>query len=463
MRAIAVAIICCLLAIRVPGQVLKVYLNTNDCINCISSIAQLGRLNERIAVELFCDETKQRFIPALLEEYGVAADARTTIAFIPQNVLLSKAPISGQCEFFLGDSLLYGFELRQLNDYVPDLERASYGYERRERHPLKLEQPLGDRLTIFPAGERVVLVDYLFRRSYLLVPADGDSLRLTPLAPTDSLTRATMKRILGDLAPYDSLAAKYQNGPQFQHKVLAVNAQSGGFHFADLIGYVGYHSDGSLINTYRLAYFLWDAGSVNFAMYGKWFGIDPYLPVVDFGFHLGDTMLTTPLIRMEVSDEPSYLLADWLRVGDSIAFHGFRDLRCPGSLQDFENTHSRIVPGMMRRGYYGTTGYPLLYDVIYDRAYDLSTMLSGSAMDWFKDGVARYQMSDVLPLADGIALLLYQHDEVTYLAWLDLAGSRVIKRLRIDVAEMDLSTLRLLDDGRVAGISKTYDSFVVLR
>jgi hypothetical protein len=463
MRAIAVAIICCLLAIRVPGQVLKVYLNTNDCINCISSIAQLGRLNERIAVELFCDETKQRFIPALLEEYGVAADARTTIAFIPQNVLLSKAPISGQCEFFLGDSLLYGFELRQLNDYVPDLERASYGYERRERHPLKLEQPLGDRLTIFPAGEQVVLVDYLFRRSYLLVPVDGDSLRLTPLAPTDSLTRATMKRILGDLAPYDSLAAKYQNGPQFQHKVLAVNAQSGGFHFADLIGYVGYHSDGSLINTYRLAYFLWDEGSVNFAMYGKWFGIDPYLPVLDFGYHLGDSMLTVAVIRKEVSDEPICLLADFDRTGDSVAFRGFRDLRCPGSLQAFENGHSGIVGSMIRAGYYGTTGYPLVYDLVADLSHDLTSLLGDSSTDWFKNGVAVYHMSDILSLSDGTVLLLFQIDGVTQLAWLDLTNSRVIKRLIIDVTETDLNTLRLLDDGRVAGVSKANDAFVILQ
>lgn len=463
MRVIVIPIIFCLFTVRVGAQVLNVYLNTNDCINCISAMAQLGRINERIAVELFCDETKQRFIPALLAQYGVSDDARTSISYIPQEILLKKAPVSGYCEFLLGESLLYGFELRQLNDYLPDLERASRAYGQLERHPFELGPPLGDRLTTLPAGEKVVLVDYLFRRSYLLVPADGDSLRLMPLAPTDSLTRATMTRILGDLSVYDSLAAKYQEDTQFRHNVVAVNAQNGGFQFADWIHYLGFQPDGSLINTYRLAYFLWEQGAVSFAMYGKWIGIDPYMPVLEYGYHLGDSVLTTPVIRMEVNDDPMYLLADWDRQGDSIAFRGFRGLRCPKPLQEFESTHSQIISGMLRSGYYGTTGYPLLYDLAGDRIYDLTTTLTGVPIDWFKNGVPAYHMSDVLPLADGNVLLLYQIDEVTHLAWLDLAGSRLIKRIKIDVTEMDLTTVRLLDDGRVAGVSKTYDSFVILQ
>lgn len=449
-----------LLVMRVQAQELRIYLNTNDCINCISAIAQLDQLDEEVHIDVVCDEAKKRFLPALLEQYGLRASTRTTITYVPSEALLKAAPVSGRCIFSVGNSVLFAFDLRELSVYLPAVHRSYRSYRRSVHRPLATGHPLGDRLTIFPAGEQVLVQDYLFQKAYLAALSGTDTVHLLPSAPSDSLTRAVMSRMVGDLRVPDSLDRVY-DGPEFEHEILAVNTLGEGFQIGDVIHYPVLENGGP-IKTMKFAYFNWKDGRFSVAMYGNWISLEPYLMVLNFGYRLTDSLLTTVVLRKEVSDAPLPLLVDFDRVADSIAFRGFRKLMCPPALQAYGSGYSHVVYGLIREGYYGTLAYPLLYDLTNDQEHDLGKAISPTTVDWFSNGQPLYTARDVLDLGNGMIMLLYQLGDATVLAWIDLDTDRIMRRVTLATGSMDLNTMRLLDDGRVIGFSTDYQAFVIL-
>ncbi len=444
-------------------QRLNVYLNTNDCFNCISAIDELPELSQNVFTRIICDETKKRFIPDLLAQHGISPSSNLVIDYVPPETLLRSAPTYATCELVLSDSARTSFYLRELAPHLPGILRTARSYDGTERLPLAVNKALGDRLTIFPLGERIMIVDYLFRRSYLATIDRKDSVQLSAFEPGLDLTRQAVSRLVGvgGLASIDSLNVLYSTSPEFSHAILAANEHGEGFEFADAIHYVGLFHDGSPINTSRSAYFNWANGVLSPALYGCWQVIDPYMIVLNFGFQLSETLLTTSVLRKETNDDPLYLLADWDKVADSIAFRSFRPLICPPSLQHYINGHSHVVSGLIRDGYYVTTAYPLIYSLKTDSALDLGQLLAPDEHDWFSNGQPYYTAWDVLPCGDEQVMILFNLGRKTELAWVDMNTRRILRRRSIPIDDVDVSTMRILSDGRLIAFSKSYDALII--
>lgn len=353
--------------------------------------------------------------------------------------------------------------LQRLDRHVSAMERSGHAYQQTQHRPFLTDHPLGDRLTIFPVGQRVVVWDHLFQQAYLADLPGTDTIPLEGFVPDDSLTRATMSGALKDLTLYDSLASLYPSRPQFEHEILAMNSLGAGSQVCDVIHYVGILNGRPTILP-EFIYFDWKDGHFSRAMHGNWIDIDPYMIVLNFGYQLTDTMLTTSVLRTGTNEEPPYLIADWDRVGDSLAFRSFRGLRCPDDLyREMKAGGRRSVPGLMREGWYGTATYPLLYHLTNDREYDLRQAIFPTTMNWSEHGSPVYTARDMLSLGNEQVMLLYQLEQTTELAWIDLGEGRMMRKVRIDTQGMDVNTIRLMDDGRLIACSKENDAFIVIQ
>lgn len=450
-----------LCASHVFPQRLDVFLNTNDCFNCISAIDQLQDLSKAVPIRIICDESKKRFIPSLLAKHGVRTGPDLTLAYVPTAAFLQSAPMHATCAWMLNDSISWSFDLSELPARISEVLRTGRSYKGADRLPLAKGQILGDRLTIFPVGDRTMIVDYIFRKSYLTAPDRQDSVHLAEIEPDEKLSRQAVARMVGGLNVCDYLSAIYTSQPQFTHEVLAVNAKGGGFLFADAIHFMDFFHDGSPIRTTRNAYFKWMNGILRPEFYGCWQPIEPYLSVLNFGFQLSDSMLTAAVLRMETIEAPLYLLADWNRSGDSIVFRGFRPLVCPPALEQYLNGRSRAIFGQIREGYYVTAAYPLLYSLDTDDATDLGQLLAPEVQDWFAKGQPLYNAMDVLPCGDDLVMVLISLGGKAELAWIDTKLRRIIRRQAIPTDDVDPYTMRIMDDGRLIAFSKDDDALII--
>lgn len=459
-RLSAILVTTSLFAGHALPQRLEVFLNTNDCFNCIASISQLQDLSLTIPIKIVCDENKKGFIPSLLAQNGISTWANLIIEYIPAETFRLITPVSSICKWMPGDSSTFTFDLREIAAHRAEIVRTGRTYDRTNRTPLVKDRALGDRLTIYPLEDRILVVDYLFRKSYLISLDKSDSVRLAEFKLSESLTRQSIARVEGDLRICDSLSSLDPSSPQFTHEILAVNELGNEFEFVDAIHYMSLFPDGSPIQTAELVYFKCSKGVVSPSLYGTWQDIEPYLIVLNFGFELNDTALTTSVIRKEVNEDPLYLLADWKREGDSISFGKYRPLICPVALHRYVNNHSGAVFGLIRNGYYVTTVYPLIYSLKTNNTLELGSLIAPNQRDWFVSGRPSYTTWDVLPCGNDQVMVLYSIGDKTELAWVDVHKRQLLRRQTIGTDKIDVSTIRILSDGRLVAFSKSYDALV---
>lgn len=444
-------------------QKLRVYLNTNDCYNCIASVGILNDLAEAVPVLVYCDETKKRFVPALLDQFHLAPSDRITVHYIPSDSMQAHAPAAAVCEYQGPDNFSWSFNLRDLADHARSIRLTCRGYDRVQLRPIASGPMISDRLKIFPAATQVLISDYLFRQNYAAELESGDSIHLAHFEPDSNLTKKAMMHMVADMQVCDSLTDLYRDWPQFKHHFLAVNENTTGFDLVDAIHYMDQFQDGSPISTSRFVYFNCSKAGMEPILYGKWVEIDPYMIVMNFGYELNDSILTTGVLRRTPDQDSLFLLADWARSGDSIVFSGFRPLFCPEPLLRFSLDHSLLVEGAIREGQYAVVSYPLVYDLSTDKATDIGAFLAPGIKDWFAGGIPQYTLLDLLPISNDRSVILYVLDGVCFVAWIDTKQNKLLRQVKLPTDHLEVTTLRILGDGRLVAFTKDQSALVLLQ
>ncbi|HEX2617196.1 MAG TPA: hypothetical protein VHL57_06615, partial [Flavobacteriales bacterium] len=435
------------------AQELQVHFNSNDCINCITAATQLALVDTAITVRVLGDAAKATFLPALLEQHGVRPSRHLTIAFVPGAEITAHSPTGTMCTLVLDARPLLHFPLKELGTYLPLLPRAVHNYDEREVLPIHVDAPLSDRVAVFPADKAVLLDDHLFRRTYIVDLQGPRAGRLRPFAPDDAFVRRALRPFVRDVDRCDTLAAYMATKRPFEHEVVAVDRNGGDLQLIDHIRFAQSEPDGGVLIDIRPMYLAWQGDSFRVITRCNWVDIAPYMMVNDFGFFLEDRRVFTSVIKRTDDGKPWHLIAEWDRVGDSLAFHGFGPLTCPPALLRY-GPKQQLVQGAMREGLYATTNYPLLYDLRSEGTYDLAAALPGNkARKYFHDRACLYWAMDQLALGNDACLLAYQYSGVVEVVLIDLRTRTVLRRTVIDVTGLDTTTIRLLDDGRLVALT----------
>ena len=449
------------------AQQLSVYFNTNDCINCTAALGELDRLDSTIAVTIYCDQEKQRFIPEVLGRFGISGHSKCQVVYIPSLQLTKKAPVFSECLFIVARREVFHFALKDYGGFVKPMNSLARPFDRQQKLPLRDTLRISDRVDFHSDQGTVFMSDYLTGRSFMGRLAT-DSVRVEEVRMQESLKRNYLASIGKDTLRYDSLEGELKKDGVFEPVVSSVNAYGDTLFLLFQIRYPDRDSTDVLDIVYRdyPAFVALRGGDVLGIRRWNWLLPEQYHSYLTShigGFAIRPEAIVMPMVKISEDKQPTFLLGAWQRERASSVFNHLLDIECPRIVLE-QGPENHFFASTMVGDLYIMKPYPFFYDLGSATGYDLGPVIAGSARAaFFRDRKPLFWTMDARWMGKSNLEVLYSYQGGTWVAWIDVVKKQLLRKVKIDTRGMVEGSVVLVDDGRVLGVSKNYDAFIILQ
>lgn len=293
------------------AQVLQILLNTNDCINCISSIGTVEDLDLQVSVVIQCNEQEQRFIPTLLANYDLKPNERVRVEYLSENKFNNLVGERALCRFLVGDRCLMEFPLAELSAHIPAINTQSRSYANTTRIPFSRSIPLSDYSVSSWSQGHFAIADLTLKKAYEIDLTKPDSAHIEDIVLSDRWKRDFITNIGLDTLQYDSLQGGLRSWGMQDPSITALSYRNDTLFMLADIRYPEINDSMILLNA-NIAVIASVTGRIAATWFLDWEmapQVKNYLASMDEGFSLNGSTLTLPLVPYKADPAESRLIA----------------------------------------------------------------------------------------------------------------------------------------------------------
>lgn len=449
------------------AQELRIFLNTNDCVNCTSALNSVSGLPISIHTTIFCDESKRRFIPDVLSQNNVVESSNVKIAFIKTKSLEKRSPVESMCEFRFHEKLIFTFPLREFKQHIPSIEAFTQKYSSISRLTLPDGLNISDRSTFYSYEDVILVSDYVSSKTFDIRIVDEDSLTYKEVTLDNYFKNTAMQNLELDLSRYDSFAERLKKEKAFNPEIKSLNQYGDTLYTLTTLWYPDpdpEDSSSALLTPHPVFFAMKDERTISSRGCQNFIpdSVGDYLIMYEYGFSIQREFICIPLFKRGVSNTPIYLFGKFVRADMNAEFSDFlkiqppRDVIANGPLNQY-------YMGRINGDLYSMKIYPFFHDINSSISFDASELISKEKTSFFVNHQPLYWTYDARWISDGVLLTLCSFENKVWLYWFDTKNRNIIRKTEIDTKDVLNETMSINSNGSIVGMSKSYSQIIVIK